>query len=147
MAIREQLIRKALLALEEVVEQAEAGPVAPSFAIRFALAYLYVCGVPRDGVRERWMHDAFWREMQAVDRDPQHHSHRATATASALQGIMRSVALTPTFESLRALTDERARATPEETARRRAVTAMRDEAALHRETAEDRRAGKDCGWL
>ncbi len=46
-SIRAQLLHKALLALDEVVDQAKHGPVAPSFAIRFALAYLYVCALER----------------------------------------------------------------------------------------------------
>lgn len=147
MTIRAQLTRKALLALDEVVELSKAGPVAPSFAIRFALAYLYMCGTPKQGVRERWMHDTFWRVMQERDRDEFACSHRSTSVQSALNGIMRSVGIEPDHAAASALREERMRAAPEDVARRRMTAAIREEAALRRAAAEEKRKAKDCGWL
>lgn len=52
----EHLRFKALVALDEAAE-AET-PVAKSFSLRFALAYLYACSSG-----ERWMFDQFWQAV------------------------------------------------------------------------------------
>ena len=57
----DQLKIKALAALEEVAEATHDAPVAPTYALRFALAYLYAVSGG-----ERWPFDGFW---QAVTRD------------------------------------------------------------------------------
>lgn len=49
-----ELIDKALLALEEVVETADEHPIEPSAALRFALAYL------ANGAEDRGFFDLFW---------------------------------------------------------------------------------------
>ncbi len=51
---RDHLTFKALAALDEAAEAT--GPVPKSFALRFALAYLYAISTG-----ERWMFDEFWR--------------------------------------------------------------------------------------
>ncbi|MGF7150092.1 hypothetical protein FHS96_003750 [Sphingomonas zeicaulis] len=57
--IREQLIFKALVALDEIADSAHAAPVAPSFSIRFLLAFLYAAGDA-----DRRCFDEYWKAMQ-----------------------------------------------------------------------------------
>lgn len=52
----DQLIVKALHAIEDVCWAAQRGPVAPTYALRFVLAFLFAHG---DGRRETF--DEFWR--------------------------------------------------------------------------------------
>jgi hypothetical protein len=52
---KEHLTFKALVALDEAAESA--GPVPRSFALRFALAYLYATTTG-----ERWLFDDFWKQ-------------------------------------------------------------------------------------
>lgn len=81
---KEHLTFKALVGLDEAAESS--GPVPPSFALRFALAYLYATS---DG--ERWLYDDFWR---AATRQPGSDfmsamCRRQTLTA-CLNGICRA---------------------------------------------------------
>lgn len=142
MKIRDQLVMKALCALDEAAEAANAGPVAPSFALRFALAYLFAVGKG-----ERWMHDAFWREMQVPDPADGRMSHRGTQVYSCLQGVMRNAGIVPTVETLGDLRRRRDAMSPEAISRRRLAKVIQDEAALRAERDGARRKGKDCGWL
>lgn len=142
MTIRDQLIRKALIALDEVAERSWTEPVAPSYALRFALAYLYICGKG-----ERWMHDDFWREMQRPNPVDGKQCSRRTMVMAAYQGIVRNAGLIPTIETLQALTTDRGRNDPEAVARRRLARIIADEAELRREAGEHKRKSQDCGWL
>lgn len=74
-------------------------------------------------------------------------SYRPTSMRTALNGIMLSVDVPPSLEVLDALRDARAAATPEEVPRRRMAAAIRAEAELRREAADEKRKAKDCGWL
>lgn len=73
----DKLIEKALTALEEIGWQAQKAPIAPTFALRFVLAYLFAHG---DGRRDSF--DEFWR----VVTDPGDH-HQSTPT---LTNVVRS---------------------------------------------------------
>lgn len=55
---RDHLTFKALVALDEAAESN--GPIPKSFALRFALAYLYATSHG-----ERWLFDQFWRNAIA----------------------------------------------------------------------------------
>ncbi|MGP7794745.1 hypothetical protein [Sphingomonas sp. CLY1604] len=140
--VREQLLWKALCAVDEAAEEADAGPVRPTFALRFALAYLYACGSG-----ERWMYDAFWREIQAPPLPDGKPSPRGTMARSGLQGIMRSVGITPTNESLAALTARRRRIAPDAIARRHLARQLREAGDAQTARIEDKARDKDCGWL
>jgi hypothetical protein len=129
------LVFKALCAVDEACEQAQADIVRPSFALRFALAYLYVRS---DGTR--WVYDAFWKAIQDADIRSNGGYLRGTSATSAMQGIMRSVGVVPTFETLQVLQHARARNSADAIARRRLAKAMRDEAALRSDADEERRA-------
>ena len=140
--MREQLMWKALCAVDEAAEEADRGPVRPTFALRFALAYLFTCG---DG--ERWMYDAFWRDIQMPSPIDGKLSPRGTMARSGLQGIMRSVGLTPTFDSMTALTARRMRISPDAVARRRSARALRDEGEAQKQRVGEKERARDCGWL
>jgi hypothetical protein len=58
-SVREHLIFKALVALSEVRRNSTAGPIEPSWSLRFCLAFLHTQG---HGDREPF--DFFWREMR-----------------------------------------------------------------------------------
>lgn len=66
---RDRLIFLALVVLDEVCANCQRGPVAPSFAVRLALATLHALGDA-----ERAMFDDFWREM----RDPKEGAYSVT---------------------------------------------------------------------
>jgi hypothetical protein len=91
--LRLSLIYRALVALDHEIETAGAEPSAPSPAVRFALAFLYLA---RDG-QERRPFDSFWKEMIAVDRsqwdDNHKRSMRCTLLRGSLTGIVRSLGL------------------------------------------------------
>jgi hypothetical protein len=87
----DKLIVKALHSLEEVGWQAQRGPIAPTFGLRFALAFLYAHS---DGNRESF--DEFWR----VVTDPGNHGQstdssvnivRSNHASRELYGIYRSL--------------------------------------------------------
>lgn len=58
---RQQLILLALCALDEIAEQARHRRIAPSFALRFVLAFLW----SRSDRRDRSDYDAIWRNLVA----------------------------------------------------------------------------------
>jgi hypothetical protein len=68
---RERLIFLALCALDEIVDQAEGGPVRPTIGLRFALAFLWACS---DGTA-RGCYDGFWRCVTPKKPDEQYRSH------------------------------------------------------------------------
>ena len=53
---RDHLVFKALCALDQAIADCDDAPIKPSFALRFALAYLFAVS---DG--ERYPYDLFWR--------------------------------------------------------------------------------------
>lgn len=87
----DQLIVKALTALEEVGWAAQSGPVAPSHALRFTLAFLYAHG---DGRRDNF--DTFWRVVTdpgALSQSSETGTNiaRANSASCELYGIYRAV--------------------------------------------------------
>ena len=61
-AIDEQLRDKALLSLEDAAQECRYRTPRPSYAVRFALAYLWVYG----GRRDRGPFDSFWLSMRSA---------------------------------------------------------------------------------
>ena len=91
----DQLKMKALLALEEGAAVHRDRPTRPSFAIRFALAYLYAIG---DG--ERWLFDSYWMACTSTGEQlgPNSSAYtrqvaRGTSIEAALNGSYRSVGI------------------------------------------------------
>lgn len=87
----DKLIVKALTALEEVGFQAQLGPIAPSWSLRFILAYLYAHG---DGRRDSF--DRFWRAVTDTgefvsDNPAMANIARSNGASVELYGIYRAV--------------------------------------------------------
>lgn len=142
---RDRLVFKALVALDEAVSECSGGPVKPSFALRFALAYLHAAG---DG--DRRCFDDFWK----VIRDPYEWAYsdtrrsylRPTNARTHLHGIVRSVGLELTVDLERRLGHAR-----KPKAERQAIEAKEAEMARIREAlaggAKRREApapGREC---
>ena len=93
----DKLVFKALCALDEAVAACHDAAIKPTFALRFALAYLFAVS---DGKRDSF--DDFWRQVQ----DPQARAYsddagqymRVTHARIALTGISRSVGIELTSE-------------------------------------------------
>jgi hypothetical protein len=89
----EQLRDKALLALEEAVQECRYRTPRPSFALRFALAYLWAY---RAGDRKPF--DDFWRALRAEHKPWTHGAaDRALADVYRALGAERDEALTNTM--------------------------------------------------
>ena len=58
---RAALVFKALCVLDEALDQARRGRVAPSLGLRFAIAFLYAVGDRRREYFDREPYDEFWR--------------------------------------------------------------------------------------
>jgi hypothetical protein len=103
---RDQLIFKALCALDEAIDECRATPIRPSFALRFSLAFLFALS---DGCREPY--DAFWREVT----DPKTASHsveagqyvRTTYARTAMTAIARGVGVELTVDVMQSLSTAR----------------------------------------
>lgn len=78
----ERLTTKALLALEEVAVLADKGPVRPSLAVRFALAYLYSVS---SGDREPF--DSLWRALGYGGGNDARQIERGALVSAALSAI------------------------------------------------------------
>jgi hypothetical protein len=77
----------ALVALYEVADEAGRAPVRPSFALRFALAFLYT-----NSNGDRSSYDGFWRQCQhPYDGRTQANYARGTMTRTAWNGICHSL--------------------------------------------------------
>ncbi len=105
---RDQLTFKALCALDEAIDQCDAAPVKPTFALRFALAYLFAVS---DGRREPY--DAFWREVRdgtgAAYSKSSRRYVRTKYARTALAGISRGVGVELTADMMQRLRDARSR--------------------------------------
>jgi len=100
----DHLTFKALVALDEAVESK--APVPKTFALRFALAYLYAVSSG-----ERWMFDAFWREATEPRATDYHNMLcRHQALTAALNGICRAAGTERTADLIQRLRLARARA-------------------------------------
>jgi hypothetical protein len=93
---RQRQIFLALCALNEIADQAQAGPIPPSFSFRFALAFLWSCS---DG-RSRACYDGLWRNLVDYERGPRAgapspYPLRLAYARDQLNGIMRSLGCDP----------------------------------------------------
>ena len=86
---RERQIFLALCAVDEMVEQARAAPIRPSFALRFALAFLWSCS---DG-RDRAGYDALWRNLVGANGWGMSHSLLHAYARSQFNGVILSLGL------------------------------------------------------
>jgi hypothetical protein len=99
---RDQLVFRALVILDDVVDACGAAPVKPSLGARFALMFLYAVS---DGDRHAF--DDFWRVVD--DRQDRAHSEtmsrtmRETSARTCLTGIARSVGVDFSVEYQREL--------------------------------------------
>ena len=105
---RDHLTFKALCALDEAIDQCDTAPIKPSFALRFALAYLFAVS---DGCREPY--DAFWRQVRdgtggAFSKSSRRYV-RTTYARTALAGISRGVGIELTVDLMQRLRDARSR--------------------------------------
>ncbi|HYD12722.1 MAG TPA: hypothetical protein VEC11_07730 [Allosphingosinicella sp.] len=82
--LTDQLRDKALLALEDAVQECRYRTPRPSFAVRFALAYLWVYG----GRGDRRPYDELWKSLRAT-KSPWSFS----GADHALAGIYRALQL------------------------------------------------------
>lgn len=135
--VRDQLIWKALLAVDEAAQRAANAPIAPSFALRFALAFLYAAS----GSRERWSYDSFWQEIQRPTPVDGRHCARKMMATTALHGIMRSVGVIPTLEATDRLRANRQRLSQVEIAARRLAKEVSDERLAPQPVKKRRRTG------
>jgi hypothetical protein len=103
---RDHLNFKALCALDEAIDQCDAGPIEPTFALRFALAYLFAVS---DGRRDPY--DAFWHEIRdgngAAYSDSSRCYVRTTYARTALAGISRGIGIELTADVMQRLRDAR----------------------------------------
>lgn len=98
---RPELIFKALVALDEVIDRAKDGPVDRDQSLRFCLAFLYACA----GRSDRDPFDGFWRECV----EPHEYAHadweksymRTTKIRTQWNRIVRALGIhhTPAFTS------------------------------------------------
>ena len=104
---RDQLTFKALCALDEAINQCDAAPIKPTFALRFALAYLFAVS---DGRRDPY--DAFWREIRdpkaSAFSDSARRYVRTSYARTALARISRGVGVELTADVMQHLRDARA---------------------------------------
>jgi hypothetical protein len=131
---RDQLIFRALVILDEVVDACGAAPIRPSLGARFALMFLYAVS---NG--DRHAYDDFWRVVE----DRQEHTHsetmgstmRETNARTCLTGIACSVGVDFSVEYQREL---------------RIARMPADERAILREReatlAQHQRRLRDDGW-
>lgn len=103
---RDHLTFKALCALDEAIDLCDAAPIEPTFALRFALAYLFAVS---DGRREPY--DAFWREVRdgngAAYSEASRRYVRTTYARTALAGISRGVGIELTVDMMQRLRNAR----------------------------------------
>jgi hypothetical protein len=96
----DSLLYKALQAVEEARVEAQTGTVRSTYALRFALAYLYSRS---DG--KRWIYEQFWSNIRSASSHTQSGYIRGTMADTGMLGIMRSVGVVPTLEATQALRD------------------------------------------
>jgi hypothetical protein len=93
---RQDLIYRALVALDHEAEAAGADPSKPGPAVRFCLAFLHAIS---DG-KSRQAYVGFWKDLIDVDRSDWAETHkryrRQTQLRGGLHAIVRSVGLPPT---------------------------------------------------
>lgn len=91
----ERLTTKALLALEEAAGLADKGPVKPTLAVRFALAFLYANG---KGGRDPY--DTLWTVLSANGDSNPENIQRTAMAFGALEAIYRDVGRQRTREMM-----------------------------------------------
>ena len=103
---RDQLVFKALCALDEATDACHDAPIKPTFALRFALAFLYT---ESDGCHESY--DAFWREI-ADGREGAYSADagryiRSSYARTELTGIARGVGVEMSIDFMQRLSAAR----------------------------------------
>lgn len=94
---RDDLIRKALLALEEAANATTTAPVPRSRALRFTLAFLFAV---TDGKNRNWF-DAFWQSVTRDDDTAESAAlGRGASATAALNAIYRLVGIERTTEMM-----------------------------------------------
>jgi hypothetical protein len=100
---RDHLTFKALLAVDEAADSQ--APIAKSFGLRFALAYLYAISPG-----ERWMFDEFWRRAtENLGGDFASALARRQSLNAAFNGICRAAGTERTPELMQRLRQARER--------------------------------------
>ncbi len=98
----ELLTFKALCALDQAANECETGPLRRTFALRFALAYLFAVSKG-----DRRVFDDFWRiiadPIEWGYSESQARYFRSTHARTALKGIARSVGYPETPEAVQRL--------------------------------------------
>ena len=101
---RDHFTFKALCALDEAIDQCNVAPIKPTFALRFALAYLFAVS---DGRRDPY--DAFWREVSdgnlAAYSEASRRYVRTSYARTALASISRGVGIELTADMMQRLRD------------------------------------------
>ncbi|WCT73908.1 hypothetical protein PQ455_01355 [Sphingomonas naphthae] len=137
--VREHLIFKALLVVDEVRENCHATPVAPTLGLRLALAFLYS---QSEGPRRHF--DDFWQGVKDPGRDEQEWARnyiRSTAANGCLLGIIRGFNFNPSVDLLHILKDGHQAPSPVRV--RQFWGEVDKQVRLGRAT----KPMKDCGWL
>lgn len=102
-SLRQHLLYKALVVLDQIIGESRVSVVRPSYALRFVLAYLYSIS---DGDRDAY--DGFWRSIQ----DPFSSSLdggrylRPTAATTNMNGIISGLGLNSTPALMEAVSAE-----------------------------------------
>lgn len=104
--LREQLVLRALAALQEIADECGAEPARRNLSLRFLLAYTYVAAGARPDVKWIWTH--FWNDATSPRTEFEHERLmdgyvRGTGARSALNGICREIGYPPDNEFLRML--------------------------------------------
>lgn len=92
--LREQLVLKALAALQEIADECGKEPARKTLSLRFLLAYTYVAAGARPDIK--WIWTAFWNDATSPRCQAEHQRMmddyiRGTAARSALNGICREI--------------------------------------------------------
>lgn len=107
---REQLVWKALLALDEIVQQCGKSPVPKSLMLRFTLAYLYVAAGAQPSTK--WLFESFWKTATqpapTVEVGEFLNSYcRLRDATTAMNGICWALGMEPTVSLYQAMAEAR----------------------------------------
>jgi hypothetical protein len=121
-----------------MVDQAKDGPIKPSFALRFTLAFLYALS---DG-KDRGSYDGFWRCVLPPGRDhARSHSLYHQYAGDHLRGIAKSLGIDFEVELRERINRARGKML---TADRRKATALREAADEREQQKERARRARFC---
>lgn len=146
---RDLLIFKALCALSEVADASHDAPIKPTFAIRFALAFLYS---QTNGDSTAFTN--FWNEIQQT-HDKAYHARqgeylRASYSRTCVNGIINAVKWTCPGVPHQLITEARSTGNANKVfrdARESEAKRVAEWEAQDRARREMQRKSKDCGYL